>query len=113
MFHGCTSLTAAPALPATTLADSCYSFMFYGCTLLAAAPALPATTLADSCYYQMFYNCSNLRQITTAHTAWSPTSATSNWVSGVSSSGTFTCPTALPQTRGANYIPSGWTIVTT
>jgi hypothetical protein len=45
MFDGCTSLTTAPALPATTLAANCYSYMFYGCTSLTSAPALPATTL--------------------------------------------------------------------
>ena len=60
MFYGCTSLTAAPPLPATTLADSCYSYMFYGCTSLTAAPSLPATTLADYCYYSMFYGCTSL-----------------------------------------------------
>ena len=32
MFFGCTSLTQAPALPATTLAIGCYSSMFWGCT---------------------------------------------------------------------------------
>ena len=50
MFKSCTSLTQAPALPATTLADSCYSSMFYSCTALTQAPELPATTLASSCY---------------------------------------------------------------
>ena len=113
MFNNCTSLTAAPALPATRLMSRCYYFMFNGCTKLTAAPTLPATTLASYCYYQMFNNCTSLQQITTAHTAWSPTNATTNWVNGVSSSGTFTCPAALPQTRGANYIPTSWTIVTT
>lgn len=34
MFIGCTSLTIAPELPATTLADSCYSGMFSGCSAL-------------------------------------------------------------------------------
>ena len=34
MFRNCTSLTQAPALPATTLADSCYYSMFDGCTSL-------------------------------------------------------------------------------
>ncbi|MBQ6029125.1 MAG: hypothetical protein IJL24_06325, partial [Treponema sp.] len=34
-------------LPATTLANSCYSGMFSGCTSLTAAPSLPATTLAN------------------------------------------------------------------
>ena len=61
MFYGCTSLTAAPSLPATTLASSCYSDMFYGCTSLTAAPSsLPATTLADYCYSYMFYGCTSL-----------------------------------------------------
>ena len=60
MFQGCTSLTAAPSLPATTLANYCYSSMFYGCTSLTAAPSLPATTLASSCYDSMFYGCTSL-----------------------------------------------------
>ena len=60
MFYGCKSLTAAPALPATNLALSCYSNMFNGCTNLTAAPALPAPTLAESCYINMFYGCTNL-----------------------------------------------------
>lgn len=60
MFSGCTSLTQAPALPATTLASSCYNNMFYGCTSLTTAPALPATTLASNCYQAMFGNCASL-----------------------------------------------------
>ena len=62
MFQGCTSLTKAPALPATTLADNCYNSMFFGCTSLTQAPALPATTLADSCYKYMFQDCTSLTQ---------------------------------------------------
>ena len=60
MFQGCTSLTTAPELPATTLADSCYMFMFSDCTSLTTAPALPATTLAIGCYYSMFSGCTSL-----------------------------------------------------
>ena len=60
MFHGCTSLTAAPSLPASTLAGSCYGYMFYGCTSLTTAPSLPATTLATSCYAHMFQGCTRL-----------------------------------------------------
>ena len=60
MFYGCSSLTTAPTLPATTLASSCYSNMFYGCTSLTIAPDLPATTLAGACYYNMFASCSSL-----------------------------------------------------
>ena len=60
MLRGCTSLTTAPALPATTLANYCYNSMFYGCTRLTTAPALPATTLASGCYNRMFYGCTSL-----------------------------------------------------
>ena len=62
MFQGCTSLTQAPALPATTLASQCYSVMFTGCTALTQAPALPATTLASQCYSGMFRDCTGLTQ---------------------------------------------------
>ena len=62
LFNGCTSLTQAPALPATTLAEGCYREMFSGCTALTQAPALPATTLASNCYQSMFYGCTSLTQ---------------------------------------------------
>ena len=60
MFRDCTSLTKAPALPATTLVTSCYCAMFSGCTSLKEVPELPATTLTDSCYNAMFYGCTSL-----------------------------------------------------
>ena len=60
MFQGCTALTTAPALPATTLSDYCYQSMFRGCTALTSAPALPATTLAKYCYQSMFRDCTAL-----------------------------------------------------
>ena len=65
MFYGCTSLTQAPELPATTLAIYCYDSMFKGCTSLTQAPALPATTLADHCYGYMFENCNKIKLSTT------------------------------------------------
>ena len=60
MFFGCISLTTAPELPATNLASQCYSGMFSGCTSLTTSPALPATTLAEECYMYMFQNCTLL-----------------------------------------------------
>ena len=62
MFDSCTSLTQAPALPATTLTEGCYYYMFSGCTSLTQAPALPATTLANFCYQSMFSGCTSLTQ---------------------------------------------------
>ena len=63
MFQGCTSLTAAPSLPATTLNTNCYYYMFYGCTSLTTAPSLPATTLANNCYNSMFQGCTSLTTV--------------------------------------------------
>ena len=60
MFRKCSGLATAPVLPATTLTTSCYYNMFYGCTDLTSAPELSATTLADMCYYNMFYGCTGL-----------------------------------------------------
>ena len=60
MFSDCQSLTKAPELPATTLVYGCYSRMFYGCQSLTKAPALPATTLATYCYSGMFRGCQSL-----------------------------------------------------
>ena len=62
MFRGCTGLTQAPALPATTLAPYCYEYMFSDCTGLTQAPALPATTMKSHCYYYMFSGCTGLTQ---------------------------------------------------
>lgn len=61
MFQYCTSLTTAPELPATTLSNSCYSEMFYYCDELTSAPELPATTLAIGCYSHMFNYCRSLK----------------------------------------------------
>ena len=60
MFFGCTALTTAPELPATTLGSSCYQYMFVNCTSLISAPELPATTLAEGCYLAMFQGCASL-----------------------------------------------------
>ena len=62
MFSGCTGLTKAPELPATTLATNCYNSMFFGCTSLTEAPDLPATSLATNCYNSMFSGCTSLTE---------------------------------------------------
>ena len=62
LFFNCKSLTAAPKLPSTTLANNCYQSMFQSCTSLVNAPELPATTLANNCYQQMFSGCKSLIQ---------------------------------------------------
>ena len=109
MFRGCTGLTSAPELPATTLAISCYYQMFSGCTGLTSAPELPATTLANICYHLMFNGCTRLSAIKVHFTSWGQ--YTTNWVNGVSTSGTFYKPSALAKSYGTGKIPTGWTVV--
>ena len=58
MFNGCTGLVIAPNLPATTLANACYSQMFMGCSSLTTGPqTLPGTNAASECYSAMFKDC--------------------------------------------------------
>lgn len=93
MFYQCTSLTTAPALPATTLVNSCYSGMFQNCTSLTAAPVLPATTLVTACYANMFNGCSSLSSVTCLATSGINSSfSTTNWLlnAGTQATGTKT-----------------------
>ena len=137
MFSGCTSLTTAPELPATTLADSCYRYMFYGCTSLTTAPELPATTLAESCYMNMFdgcygietapvlpaltlevscyncmfFDCVSLMNVTCLATDISATSCLSDWLEAVSFVGTLhKNPLATSIWLPGTNIPDEWTV---
>ena len=100
MFRGCTSLTTAPSLPATTLADSCYRSMFSGCTSLTTAPSLPATTMADNCYYSMFRGCTSL---TTAPSLPATTLADSCYSAMFNGCTSLTTAPSLPATTLADY----------
>ena len=113
MFRYCTSLTTAPELPSIKLGRSCYTGMFQDCTNLTTAPVLPAIVLAEYCYNIMFYGCSNLNYIKAMFTTTPSTSYTKNWVSGVSSTGTFVKNSAATwNVSGANGIPNDWTVET-
>ena len=113
MFSGCTSLTQAPALPATTLKDWCYYNMFFGCTSLTTAPELPATTLMLNCYTTMFQGCSNLNYVKAMFT----TNPNSNyylngWLTNVAETGTFVKNSAAAWSNTDAKIPTGWTVQT-
>lgn len=71
MFLNCTSLTSAPALPATVLADKCYFRMFYGCSGLTSIPTFPSVVTMETTsgtrhryFFQMFQNCKGITQLT-------------------------------------------------
>jgi len=109
MFQGCQSLTKAPELPATTLDENCYYYMFSGCQSLTKAPELPATTLAGSCYCGMFEGCQSLKEVRVSATK-TARFALDNWLDGVSATGDFYCdPNATIFPTGISGIPSGWT----
>ena len=100
MFSGCSSLTTAPELPATTLATECYYCMFANCTSLTTAPALPATTLAGNCYFSMFQDCTSL---TSAPALPAITLASSCYFYMFSGCTSLTSAPALPATTLADY----------
>lgn len=63
MFQGCTSLSAAPELPANgTIASKGYYGMFDGCTAMATPPSrLAVTPSGGTAHFQiMFQNCTSL-----------------------------------------------------
>ena len=86
--------------------------MFSGCTSLTTAPELPATTLAAYCYQSTFSGCTSLTTVSVSFISWDEeNSATSNWLDDVAATGTFTCPAALDTTtRDGSHVPEGWTV---
>lgn len=114
MFYGCISLIEAPDLPALTLKTYCYGNMFEGCTSLEKAPVLPAISLNGTyCYYYMFRNCKKLNYVKALFKTLPSTSYTTNWLSGVSSTGTFVKASNATWTQtGVSGVPSGWTVIT-
>lgn len=112
MFNGCSSLTKAPALPATTLTEGCYARMFEHCTSLETAPVLPATSLPKQCYDIMFSGCTSLNYVNClAETGIDTNYSTNNWLSGVPASGTFVKKSSVTWPTGSNGIPTGWTVI--
>ena len=141
MFSGCASLTKAPALPATRLTSGCYTSMFSGCKSLTEAPALPATTLTAGCYTSMFQDCTSLTKtpeltvssfylrsyngmfkncsslnevhcrVSSEYNSSQISSYAKDWLSGVSSTGTFYTNADAHWPSGASGIPENWTRV--
>ena len=110
-----TSLTTAPELPATALTDSCYANMFQDCTSLTTAPSiLPATTLVDHCYMGMFWGCTGL---TSAPTLPATTLASYCYSSMFRDCASLTTAPTLPATTLAiycyRYMFNGCTSLTT
>jgi hypothetical protein len=115
LLSGCTSITDASSLIMhKTLSTSCYDGMFCGCTNLTTAPKLPASTLVSDCYKEMFSGCTSLNYIEALFLTEPSTSYTSNWVSGVAASGEFKTDINIEwdveSNRGVNGIPQSWSV---
>ena len=96
-----------------SLVADCYNSMFFGCTSLTKAPDLPATTLAADCYNYMFSGCSKLNYVKALFTDNTASGCTTNWLNGVASSGTFVKNAAATwNVVGASGVPEGWTVQT-
>lgn len=111
LFRGCTGLKdASKIVMPETYSTYCFYQMFYGCTGMTKSPALLGATLTNYCCYQMYYNCSSLTWVKNLATSRSASSCLSNWMSGVSATGTFVKKSGESWTSGASGIPSGWTV---
>ena len=113
IFQDCGSnLTSAEnlILPATTLEQYCYYSMFSGCTSITTAPVLSASTMVSYCYAQMFKGCTSLTNITCLAYSMSGSNCTKNWVSDVSSSGTFYKHPNATWLSGNSGTPDNWTV---
>ena len=99
------------------LTTNAFGRVFEGCTSLTSAPELLATTLATGCYSRLFYGCSNLNHIKINASSWlnGTLNSFTLWVSGVALTGMFHCPVALGTNetieRGEAYCPEGWTVI--
>lgn len=102
-------------LPALVLGgfsgNGSYSNMFRGCTSLTTAPALPATTLGWGSYRNMFYGCTSLNYVRCLATDISTSQALTNWLADVSSTGTFVKKAGVNWPSGTSGIPSNWTVI--
>ena len=112
MFRDCTGLeTANINLALTTMAEDCCRELFRKCVNLTSVPILRASTLAQRCYKQMLSDCNKLTSITCLATDISAASCLDNWVSGISTSGTFyKDPNMSGWSKGNSGYPSNWTL---
>ena len=105
MFDGCSALVDVPeTLPARSLKRYCYDAMFRN-TKITRSPLIKLEKISSSSSFStyslrdMFSGCTSLTEITIKLKTWPSSDSTGslkNWVSGVSPSGTFYCPSSLP-----------------
>ena len=97
-----------PDCPALPLQPYAFAALFEDCKSLTKAPTLPATTLAESCYRQMFFGCTSLKVNETAPgKEWSiPASKTANGSLTSMFSGTSGTMNGTPKAKTIYFIAS-------
>ena len=112
MFLNCSNLDSSISeLPAKYAPAGCYQSMFRNCTSLTTAPEIKAEELERISCLRMFQNDSALSSIQVHFTNWKfDDQATSGWVEGVSSTGSFTKPSSLTLIKDDDHIPNGWSV---
>ena len=112
MFFDCSSLTTATLPQASHLMQYCYYNMYRGCTSITSADLSSARTIDTHACENMFYGCSSLTYVKCLATDISATDCLTNWLSGVSRTGTFIQASGVTWPRGKSGIPDNWTIET-
>ena len=106
----CNSMLSMDFENITSLSKYKYAFvsLFKGCTSLTKAPALPATTLSDYCYYYLFDGCKSLKEVRISATK-TATGALANWLGNACTTGDLYCdPNATIFPSGISGIPAKW-----
>ena len=102
----------ACSLPSMNLAEGCYRAMYSMGTNIEILPELPATTLVANCYRYIYNSCSSAKYLKIGYTGNFSATYFNTWVGNLfSSSGDFYY-NGTDTTRGANAIPTGWTVHT-
>ena len=119
MFNNCTKLEScfdninidASKVSSTSNARLTFRNMFRSTKIKKMGITYTGTRFGTGQFLSMFNGCSELNQIEVNFTTWPNTGYMPSWVNGVSSTGTFICPEALPIEYATNRIPPGWTVV--
>jgi hypothetical protein len=112
MFKGCSLLTGIPTLSFTSFnGNHVCANMFESCANITSAVLNSTSTPASYSYNTMFGGCTSLNYIEVNFSNWGSNDGCQHWVWNVAANGTFVKPAALPEERGDNRIPSGWTVV--
>jgi hypothetical protein len=118
MFSGCKYLDATRLVLPAEFAQECYAHAFQNVENGLESVEILGTVPAYNCLYSAFRYCYKLKEIKVHFTSWTciASNGTENnfspvWVEGVSKTGTFYKPSALPEEYGTGRIPEGWTVI--